>query len=60
MQERLLQFLQGGVSTFVEASELLGVYAQVVGDFLAVFSAAIAQRSGGGKSQQKLSGLMPA
>ena len=58
MQERLLQFLQGGEFAFVEASEVLGFYAQVVGGLLVVSSAGIAQRAGGGEGQQKLSGLM--
>ena len=52
VQEGLLQFLQGGVSTFVEASELLGFYAQVVGDFLAVFNAGIAQQAGERKANR--------
>ena len=58
MQEGLLQFLQGGEFAFVEASEVLGVYAQVVGGLLAVFNAGIAQQAGESEGQQKLSGLM--
>ena len=58
VQEGLLQFLQGGEFAFVEASEVLGFYAQVVGGLLAVISAGIAQRAGGGEGQQKLCGLM--
>ena len=58
MQEGLLQFLQGGEFAFVEASEVLGVYAQVVGGLQAVISAGIAQQAGESEGQQKLSGLM--
>ena len=58
VQEGLLQFLQGGEFAFVEASEVLGVYAQVVGGLLAVFNAGIAQQAGESEGQQKLSGLM--
>ena len=58
VQEGLLQFLQGGEFAFVEASEEVGVYAQVVGGLLAVISAGIAQRAGESEGQQKLSGLM--
>jgi hypothetical protein len=60
VQEGLLQFHQGGEFTFVEASEVLGVYAQVVSGLLAVISAGIAQQAGESEGQQKLSGLMPA
>ena len=58
MQQGLLQFLQSGKFAFVEASEVLGVYAQVVGGLLAVFNAGIAQQAGESEGQQKLSGLM--
>ena len=58
MQEGLLQLLQGGEFTFVEASEVLGIYAQVAGGLLAVISAGIAQQAGESEGQQKLSGLM--
>lgn len=58
VQEGLLQFHQGGEFTFVEASEVLGVYAQVVSGLLAVISAGIAQQAGGGEGQRKLSRLM--
>ncbi len=58
VQEGLLQLLQGGEFAFVEASEVLGVYAQDVGDLLAVISAGIAQQAGESEGQQKLSGLM--
>ena len=58
MQKGLLQFLQGGEFAFVEASEVLGVYSQVVGGLLAVFNAGIAQQADESEGQQKLSGLM--
>ena len=58
VKEGLLQFLQGGEFAFVGASEVLGVYAQVVGGLLAVFNAGIAQQAGESAGQQKLSGLM--
>ena len=58
VQEGLLQFLQGGEFAFVEASEVMGFYAQVVGGLLAVISAGIAQQAGESEGQQKLSGLM--
>ena len=58
MQEGLLQFLQGGEFAFVKASEVLGIYAQVVGGLLAVISAGIAQQADESEGQQKLSGLM--
>ena len=58
VQEGLIQFLQGGEFAFVEASEVLGFYAQVVGGLLAVFNAGIAQQAGESEGQQKLSGLM--
>ena len=58
VKEGLLQFHQGGEFAFVEASEVLGVYAQVVGGLLAVISARIAQQAGESEGQQKLSGLM--
>ena len=54
----MLQFLQGGEFAFVEAGEVLGVYAQVVGGLLAVISARIAPQAGEREGQQKLSGLM--
>jgi hypothetical protein len=46
VKEGLLQFLQGGKIAFFEASEVLGIYAQVVGGLLAVISAGIAQQAG--------------
>jgi len=58
VQQGLLQFHKGGEFAFVGASEVLGFYAQVVGDLLAVISAGIAQRAGGGEGRQKLSRLM--
>ena len=45
VQEGVLQFLLGGEFAFVEASEVLGFYAQVVGGLLDVISAGIASRS---------------
>jgi hypothetical protein len=58
VQEGVLQLIQGGEFAFVEASEVLGFYAQVVGGLLAVISAGIAQQDGESEGQQKLSGLM--
>ena len=58
MQEGLLQCLKGGEFAFVEASEVLGFYEQVLGGILAVISAGIAQRACESEGQQKLSGLI--
>lgn len=58
MQEGLLQFLQGGELAFVEASEVLGFNAQVVGGLLAVFNAGIAQQDGKSEGQQKLRSML--
>ena len=58
VKEGLLQFLQGGEFAFVGASEVLGVYAQVVGGLLAVFNAGIAQQAGESAGQQKLRSML--